>query len=109
MQEMSEFFYKLLQIRREGTRESGDSRPLRSSGRLPGREKGNNPTQGSSTDGHRQSDRAELFTRTGGGEKGQWYCPEMDEAGKGKRGASSEAPLWLIRQVWRMRFAAEGY
>ena len=30
---------------------------------------GNNPTRGSSTDGHRQSDRAEHFTRTGGGEK----------------------------------------
>ena len=37
-------------------------------GRVAERQK-ENPTRGSSTDGHRQSDRAELFTRSGGGER----------------------------------------
>ena len=37
----------------------------------------NNPTPGSSTDGHRQSDRAELFTRSREGEKEEpWVISE---------------------------------
>jgi len=37
--------------------------------RLKVQKNGITPPGGSSTDGHRQSDRAELFTRTGGGEE----------------------------------------